>query len=812
MPLLWVSLAFLCGILLAASLTLPTAAWLGLAALALPLASLNRISIFLTSRFPSFSRLRLPRLPGKLAQTMVGIASKLQSLSALIPLSLLPLFLLLGAARYQAAQPRLTPESLAWYNDQAGDVELEGVVIRAPDERDTYTNLRVRVESLRSLDSNQAIEVEGLMLVRASAGDEWAYGDRLRLQGSLVTPAEDESFSYRDYLARSGVYSYMAYPRTERLGRGEGNPLLAGVYAFHKRGVETLYRIFPDPEASLMAGILLGEPQGIPAEVQADFRATGASHIIAISGFNITLVASLFTTMFSRWLGRRRGAVMAAVGIGLYVLLVGASAAVVRAALLGWLTLFARQVGRRQNGLNSLAFAGALMAVQNPLVLWDGGFLLSFSATAGLMLYAEPFVNAFKKWAGRWLPAETVNKLAGPVGEYVLTTLAAQVTLLPLLLSLFQQLPLTSLVVNPLILPAQPPLMLLGGLALGLGLIYPPLGQAAAALTWPFTAYTIRVVELFAKVPGGVIHTGEASWLFTVGYYGFLIAITFFRPQTANLRRKLTPAAIVLGVGVLAVLTWRAAFHAPDGQMHVTLLEAGAGEAILIQTPAGRTILVNGGSSPSRLSDALGRRMPLGTHRLDWLVVADPDNEDLSALTETLEIYPPENVLWAGPTGGTYAARSLWQSLSAADTPLVRLQPGQALDLGEGARLETLTVGSRGAVFLLTWGNFRLLLPLGLDFEALEALDYGKAVGRVSALMLAESGYAPLNPPEWITALQPQVILLSVEAGNEEGLPSVETMAAVEGYTVVRTDENGWIELTTDGERMWVEVEKAVMR
>ena len=95
-----------------------------------------------------------------------------------------------------------------------------------------------------------------------------------------------------------------------------------------------------------------------------------------------------------------------------------------------------------------------------------------------------------------------MNKLAGPVGEYGLTTLAAQVTLLPVLLSLFRQLPLTSLVVNPLILPAQPPLMLLGGLALGLGLIYPPLGQAAAALTWPFTAYSIRVVELFAKVQG----------------------------------------------------------------------------------------------------------------------------------------------------------------------------------------------------------------------------------------------------------------------------------------------------------------------
>ena len=224
-------------------------------------------------------------------------------------------------------------------------------------------------------------------------------------RGKLLTPTEDESFSYRDYLARSGVYSYMAYPRTDRLERGEGNPLLAGVYAFHERGVETLYRIFPDPEASLMAGILLGEPQGIPAEVQANFRATGASHIIAISGLNITLVAGLFTTAFSRWLGRRRGS-HGGNSDGLYVLLVGASAAVVRAALLGWLTLFARQVGRRQNGLNSLAFAGALMALQNPLVLWDGGFLLSFSATVGLMLYAEPFGDALNGQAGGCRPRQ----------------------------------------------------------------------------------------------------------------------------------------------------------------------------------------------------------------------------------------------------------------------------------------------------------------------------------------------------------------------------------------------------------------------
>jgi beta-lactamase superfamily II metal-dependent hydrolase len=304
-----------------------------------------------------------------------------------------------------------------------------------------------------------------------------------------------------------------------------------------------------------------------------------------------------------------------------------------------------------------------------------------------------------------------------------------------------------------------------------------------------------------------VLYTGPTSWWFAAGFYAILFAITFYRPKFSDLVRRITPLIAFLGLGILATIAWRAALHAPDGQLHVTVLEAGSGEAILIQSPAGRYVLINGGSSPSRLSDALGRRLPWGGKRLDWLVVADPDNEDLSALPDTIERYTPTNVLWAGPTGGTRGTSYLWQALVAADIPVSRLQPGQALDLGDGARLEALTVGSRGAVFLLEWDSFRMLLPLGLDFDALEALDYGESVGRVSALLLSQSGYAPLNPPEWIANLQPQVVLLSVEAGNRDNLPSLETLQALDSYTLLRTDENGWIELTTDGERMWVEVE-----
>jgi competence protein ComEC len=228
---------------------------------------------------------------------------------------------------------------------------------------------------------------------------------------------------------------------------------------------------------SLLAGILLGVENGIPQRVQQAFQDTGTAHIIAISGFNISIISALFASLFILLLGKRRrwlAAGLSLVVIAFYAVLVGAGASVVRAAIMGGLTLFAVQLGRRQDGLNSLAFVAALMVLFNPILLWDVGFQLSFMATLGLVLYAGPLSQAFTRLASARLPQATVERLTHPVGEYFLFTLAALLTTLPVTVYHFQRLSLSSLVANPLVLPAQPPVMVLGGLAVLLGLIFQP--------------------------------------------------------------------------------------------------------------------------------------------------------------------------------------------------------------------------------------------------------------------------------------------------------------------------------------------------
>jgi competence protein ComEC len=792
-PLFWLSIAFLVGILLSDWLPLPAYAWWGALGACLLLPLLFRV---LSNR----SHWRPPPFP----------------FAPDLPIILLLLALLAGAGRYVLSQPRLSPDVIAWYSageaDYAPPVLVEGVVDKFPDRRDSYTNLTLQVKQVYKPDGGDPIEVSGLLLVKVPPDNDFNYGDRLLLRGVIETPPDGEDFSYRLFLARKGILVYMPWAEAELLEQGQGNRFYNIIFSLKERSLDLVYRIYPDPEASLLAGILLGVEGGIPKPVMDAFKTTGTAHVIAISGFNITIIAGLFATLFGRVLGRRWGAVAALVGISIYTIFVGAMAAVVRAAIMGGFGLFARQVGRRQDGLNTLALTAAIMAVFNPYILWDVGFQLSFSATLGLLLYAQPFSEAFTRFASRRLGSNAVDRISRPFSEYVLFTFAAQLTTLPVLAYHFGRISVAALIANPLILPAQPAVMIAGGLGVIISLVWQPLGQLAAYLAWPFVVYSVRVVEFFARFPFGELHLGELGFLFVVLFYAVLFSLSFPGKYLAPIRAYFRPTVMLGLLGVSTVLVWRSVLSAPDGRLHLSVLDVStstiSGEAYLIRTPEGRSVLIGGGPSISLLSDSLGRRLPLNYRRLDWLVVAAHDDDQVAALPRALDRFPAEQVLWAGPLNLSRSDRYLDAYLTAQGIPIFTALPGHSLDLGDGSRLDVLATSQRGAILLLEWQNFRALLPMGASRDDFSSLDFGKGLGPVSVLSLADGGHALVNPPEWISNLNPQVVLLSVAAGDRRGLPSPRTIEGVEGYNLLRTDMNGWIHITTDGEKMWMEVER----
>ncbi len=748
-PLFWISAAFLLGIALAAIAPVTMVFWRACFFVCLGLLLLECLA-----------RRKWPRL-------------RQQSL---------PVFLLLavlagGGYRYAAIQQKpFNANELAYYNDQ-GKISINGVVCSDPQHNEKSIRFTVCVEQM--LKPNQR-ELKGKVLVVQRNG-EWHYGDRIKINGLPKTPAENEEFSYKDYLAQRGIYSLIEYPYIQWVASGQAGWVKSGLFAVRQQAYHLIQNFLPQPEAGLLAGILLGIETDIPYSLEKAFQNTGTAHVIAISGFNMTILAGIFLRGFRKKLSIWWAGLLAIVAMSLYTVLVGGAPAVVRAAVMSCLAMSAGLIGRGQSGIYTLALTAAVMCLFNPLLLGDAGFQLSVMATLGLVLYADRLMNWFRQLAEKVLPENVVERITGPVSDYFLFTLAAQVMTLPVVLYHFKQLSFTTLIANPLILPVQPLVMILGGIAVLIGLVFPPLGQLLAYLVWVPLYYTNQVVTWLGGFSGGVLALGGMSIL-TVGLMYLLI---FFLAQKKKVNSFLPQRKpiILLGMLLAAVfLVWNAVLLKADGKLHLWILDEPNQGVVLVQTPSGKRILINAGEHGNTLSTELGKHLPVLDRQIDLALATNSNASTYQAFPRIFERFKVTQFLWGETLPTARTARDVQAALQEHQIPAETFVAGQKLDCGDGVVLQRSALESSGISLLLTYANFRFVL---MEEEA-RANDRNQNLD--GAIVLVRSHVALASEK---IAWQPQILIHHEYLVGE--LPGQ-----------LSTTHTGKIEIITDGQQMWL--------
>jgi competence protein ComEC len=756
LPLLWLSTAFLTGLLLGRSCALPVWVWLGLMGVCF-----------------IFGLCETRILPYGFTQRRRGLSP--------LPIGILLAVLLAGAGRYQSALPHGTADEVQWYNGK-GKVQLIGIITAAPEQGKSTTLLRLSAEKITW--NGQTMDVKGSVQVWLRLGADWHYGERVELLGSLEYPPQSADFSYRDYLQQQGVYSLAAYPYLRLVEVGQGNPLFSAVYAFRQRCYEVINRILPQPEAALLNGILLGLERDLPEQIQNAFRDTGTAHIIAISGFNIALVAGMVVWVFSRLAPRFWIPPITALVIAAYTLLVGGGASVVRAAIMGTFCLLGQQLGRRQTGLNTLAFTAAWMSVFTPTLPWDVSFQLSFAATLGLVLFADRLQMGFIHLAKKRIPLGLAQRLAKPVGEYFLFTLAAQAVTLPVIAVHFGRVSLSALLANPLVLPAQPLVMTTGAVALIAGLLFPALGSFIGGLAWLPLAYTIRVVELFAQISWGSFDLGTVGkWLAGAVFVLFIVlALPIPRYKMPDLRRLYSPALLLVGTILLASLMWRESSTSPDGWLHATIFTLHPAPVVFVQTPAGARLLINVGEDADTLSSDLGTRLPIFDRRLDAVVITARNKSLFERLAVLSQRFTFGDVL---KSAYLPVSDGLFGSLDASTQPQNVIQAGATLLTVDGVQLSVTADEKIGSALCLQYGSLRIYIP---GAGILPAADCA-----APTLVLLSSEDLEAQPPEQWQTLRAELVIYETDQVQE--MPS----------NWMEQSAYRWVTVISDGSRMWIE-------
>jgi len=362
-------------------------------------------------------------------------------------------------------------------------VQMKGGVCREVDRREFKQNVVF------------CGEYEGMkykLLANFPRYPEIQFGEIYNYGGILEIPFEEEDFSYKNYLAISKIYGVLQVRYNERVGFQSG-PF---VYLFKiKNSFEfTLNRIFPEPQASFSAGLLLGSRKGIPKEVMEYFNQTGLTHIIAISGYNITIIIVFVSAMFG-FLPRKSKMTVSIIFIIVFVILVGASAAVVRAGIMGIIGLLVIWNESKYNAFTALIFSGFLMSFINPaILLYDRGFHLSFAATAGIIIGNDKF-----KFVDKWIP--DVLELR----ESLKLTLAATFATLPIIVINFHRFSLVSPLANVLVAPLIPISMLFSFLA---AIFYPFakfISMIFGNIAWFSMELIVWIAQVLAEIPGAYV-------------------------------------------------------------------------------------------------------------------------------------------------------------------------------------------------------------------------------------------------------------------------------------------------------------------
>ncbi len=414
---------------------------------------------------------------------------------------------IIGALRFSQ---EFAQNDIKNYYDQTRTII--GIVSDEPDERTDKTYLKLSNISIDGKSYNSKL------LLTVARFPSFEYGQQLEFEGKVLEPKEYEDFSYKNYLSRYGIDGVIYYPKILKVEKDQANVVKSKILKFKKKIVQNIAEIMPEPQNSFLGGLLVGLRKTIPSDFTEALSKTGTTHIIAISGYNITIIAVALDSLLLFFFRRRISFVLSLVAIALFVILTGASASAVRAGIMGTLGLIALNTGRVNSINNAIALTAAVMVGLNPQILhFDLGFLLSFAALLGLV-YIGPVLR------------EKFSRIPEFINFYLVPSTAAYIATLPILLTNFDQISLIAIPVNVLILFMIPIAMLFGFLLGGVVLVSLTIAQPFVWMTWGALTYVQTIVMLTSKFPGSTI-SFHISWLWAIMYYLVIIFWLWKRRQ-----------------------------------------------------------------------------------------------------------------------------------------------------------------------------------------------------------------------------------------------------------------------------------------
>ncbi len=731
-----------------------------------------------------------------------GAAGSVCALAFRRPLASALVLAFVAAAGVLRAAGAVGPPAPPWTAALDERIEVVGRV-DAVDTRGTSGFVQLAVDTVEA--TRQLAVPSGMVRLTVPPLPSIEPGDRLRAVGRFEPVDPNTATGQR--LLSSGIVAVCSFPDVEDLGSTSSGPL-ALLDSLRIGLTHALERALPQPQAGLVVGLLVGGTESMTDDLRQALIATGTAPLVVVSGYNITLVAGALIAAFRGSAGSR--AVIPIVGVWLYTLVATITGSSIRAALMATIALGARRLGRGTDPLGALILVVATMLALTPSIATDLGFQLSVVGTLGIITL-QPRVSALLPFLPRWVR----EPLAG--------TLAAQLPTIPILASSFHQLSTIAPLTNTLAAPMVPIATIAAGIAAPVVVLVPGIAPLATLILIAPATYLLGVISIGAGWPGALVTTGAVPGLLSPLYAGALIVWAALpTPEGRDLlgRLKQLPLAPLAGgaaaFGATGSLLLGTAFTPSLPTLSVSVFDGSGTAGYLIRTPAGTTLLVDGGRSPSAVSAALGSRMPFLSHQLTMAILTRADPDRLPGLLGAIVQYPAGlTIAPSEPIPAPFAER--WRS-TVGERSLEVIRPIR-IDLEPDLHVQIMPTEpvpaasppanpARTLAVRLEYRNVALLIGPGLNPESVHALEHGGGRLAADVWFIPRSGALGSFDAATLAAIGPRLAVIPVETGLRVPRVDPGIRDLLSRTPTYRTDVNGTIEVATDGNQVWVRPER----
>lgn len=632
----------------------------------------------------------------------------------------------------------------------------------------------------------------------------WLQGDR---DAPAVNPADEvlvrgtidplPPTEFGDYLRRRGYAAVLDVRRVEVAGPAK-NRLIRAAWSVRSALSASIRRLFPAKEAGLLMGISLGDTSRLDPAIEEDFRATGLSHLTAVSGGNLVMFLApiLGITILLR-IGRRGTFVVGSAATLFFVLLTGGQPSVLRAAAMSWITMTGVFLGRPRSPPAIMGGAVLVLLALDPTLAHAIGFQLSVAATAGMAMLAGPLATRLRALP-RWLALPAA------------ATVSAQAGVTPLLLYHFGIVPTVTVLANVLAFPSVAPAMVLGLAAGCIGLVSITAGIMLATVARLPLGYLAGVGHWLARSPFPIVTSPGNQVLVLVVGVGVVVAATWW----LRVNRKIPGPVVSILVVALAVFVWMGAVRAgPPSLLTVTFFDVGQGDAALVRSPAGSAILVDAGPEEHDVTRELAAR---GIRRLDLLVATHPHADHVAGLPSVLARFAVALAVDPGCEGDSPFHTDFRRAVRSAGVPLRHPRPGMVLFVGD-VRVEVLGpdrcfVGTESdtnndsLVLRLSSGSSAVLFSGDAEEPAQEVLLEKRPHLLTADVLKVPHHGGDTSLSEFLGAVRARVAVVSV-GPNRYGHPVPSVMAELSrlGMRVFRTDRSGDVTVQLRGDEVFIQ-------